>query len=163
MYASTRHVIHRQILGPNERQIHPSPNLTNDLGRANTNTVGVTEEQNTLALTTGTRGRLDPLAGAGTGPQSLEEASPAGVGLCAVVVAHHGLDGLAGLVGVVERDGADVVVQHVGFDDTVEDVAADEAEVTVDGGGSTAGKVPHLRLVVGEARVGMLEEGDGHY
>jgi hypothetical protein len=44
----------------------------------------------------------------------------------------------------------------------VEDVTADEAEVTVDGGGSAAGKVPHLGLVVGEGRVGVLQEGDGN-
>jgi hypothetical protein len=43
----------------------------------------------------------------------------------------------------------------------VEDVTADEAEVTVDGGGSAAGKAPHLGLVVGESGVGVLQEGDG--
>jgi hypothetical protein len=36
------------------------------------------------------------------------------------VAAHDGLDGLGGFVGVVEGDGADVVVEDVGFDDTVE-------------------------------------------
>lgn len=143
-------------------QIFRSPYLLNNLGRGNTDTVGVAVEEHTLALTLGTLGSLDPLAGAGAGPQSLNEASHAAVGLGAVVIAHDGLDSLAGLVGVVERDAADVVVQHVGLDDTVEDVAADEAEVTVDSGGSTAGKVPYLGLVVGEGWVGVLEESDGH-
>lgn len=78
------------------------------------------------------------------------------------MVAHDGLDRLAGLVRVVEGNVADVVVQHVGLDDPVEDVAADEAKVTVNGGGRTTGKIPHLGLVVGEGRIGVLEEGNGH-
>lgn len=83
------------------------------------------------------------------------------MGLGTVVVAHDALDGLGGLVGVVEGDVADIVVQDVGLDDTVEDVAADEAKVTVNGGGGATDEVPHLRLVVGEGRIGVLEEGNG--
>jgi hypothetical protein len=103
------------------------------------------------------------VADTGGGPHGLDETSPAGVGLSAVVVAHDTLDGIAGFVGVVERDVADVVVQHVGLDDAVEDVAADEAEVAVDGGRSAAGEVPDFRLVVGESGVGVLEESDGDW
>jgi hypothetical protein len=58
------------------------------------------------------------------------------------VLAHDGLDGLGGLVGVVEGDGGDVVVEDVGLDDAVEDLAADETELAVNGGGGTTGKVP---------------------
>jgi hypothetical protein len=58
------------------------------------------------------------------------------------MAAHDGLDGLGCQVGVVEGDGADVVVQNVRLDDAVEDVAPDEAEVTVDGGGGAADVVP---------------------
>lgn len=130
------------------------------LGRRNTDAVGVTVEHNTLALTSRTLSRLNPLADTGRGPHGLEETSPAGVSLRAVVVSHDVLDGFAGLVGVVEGDIADVVVQHVGLDDTVEDVAADEAEVTVNGGSSAAGEVPHFRLVVRKSGVGVLEEGN---
>jgi hypothetical protein len=135
--------------------------FSGNLGRGKTDAVGVTEEQDTLALALGAVGGLNPLASAGRGPHGLEEASPAGVGLGAVVVAHDGLDGLAGLVGVVEGDVADIVVQDVGLDDAVEDVTADEAEVTVDGGSGAAGKAPHLGLVVGEGGVGVLQEGNG--
>jgi hypothetical protein len=130
------------------------------LGGRNTDAVGVTVEHDTLALTDRTLGGLNPLADTGRGPHGLEETSPAGVSLRAVVVSHDALDGLAGLVGVVEGDVADVVVQHVGLDDSVEDVAADEAEVAVNGGSSAAGEVPHLRLVVRKGRVGVLEEGN---
>lgn len=75
--------------------------------------------------------------------------------------AHDFLDGLAGLVGVVEGDRADVVVQDVGFDDAVEDVAADEAEVAVDGCCGAAGEVPDFGGVVWEGGVGVLEVGYG--
>ena len=76
--------------------------------------------------------------------------------------AHDDLDGIGGLVGVVEGDVADIVVQHMGLDDAVENVAADEAEVTVDSGGSSTGEVPHLGLVVGQGWVGVLQVGNGN-
>ena len=136
-------------------------NLFGNLGRGNTDTVGVAVEEHTLALTLGTLSRLNPLAGTGAGPEGLDEASPASLSLSAVVVAHDLLDGLAGLIGVVEGDVANIVVQNVGFDDAVEDVAAHESKVTVNGGGSPAGKAPHLRLVVRQSWVSVLQEGDG--
>lgn len=133
------------------------------LGRRNSNAVRVTVEEHSGALTLGTLGGLNPVAHTGTSPESLEESGPASVGLSPVVRSHDLLDGLAGLIGVVEGDGADIVVENVGLDDTVEDVTADEAEVTVDGGSGTTGKVPDIRLVVGEGGVGVLEVGDGDY
>lgn len=133
-----------------------------NLGRRDTNAVGVAVEEHALALALGTLGGFNPLAGASAGPHSLEESSPAGVSLGAVVAAHDLLDGLASFVGVVEGDGADIVVEDVSLDDPMEDVTADETEVTVDSGGSTTGKVPDLRLVVGEGGVGVLEISDGH-
>lgn len=77
------------------------------------------------------------------------------------MLAHDLLDGLGGLVGVVEGDGGDVVVEHVGLDDAVEELAADEAHLAVDGGGGAADEVPLLRVVVGEGGIGVLEVGDG--
>lgn len=133
-----------------------------NLGRRNTNTVGVTVEQDTLALTSGTFSGLNPLADTSAGPDSLDEASPSGLGLSAIVVAHDALDGLTSLIGVVEGDVANIVVQHVSLNDTVEDVTTNEAKVAVDSGGRTAGEVPHLRLVVGKGGVGVLQEGNGH-
>ena len=136
--------------------------LGSDLGGRNTDPVGVAEEQNTLALTLSTLSGFNPLAGASGGPHGLEETSPAGVSLSAVVGTHDGLDGFAGLVGVVEGDRADVVVQNVGLNDTVEDVTTNEAKVTVDGGGGATSKVPHLGLIVRERGVGVLQESDGN-
>jgi hypothetical protein len=136
--------------------------LGSHLGRWDTNTVGVAEEQHTLALTSGTLGGLNPVAGTSRGPESLEETSPAGVGLSAVVVAHHTLDSVGGLIGVIEGNVADIVVQNVGLNDAVENVAANEAKVTVNSGSGTTGKVPHFRLVVGKSGISVLEESDGN-
>ncbi|KFY25027.1 hypothetical protein V491_01926, partial [Pseudogymnoascus sp. VKM F-3775] len=86
--------------------------------------------------------RLNPLTPPRALPDALQEPDTPSLGISAVVAAHDGLDGLGGQVGVVEGDGADVVVQDVGLDDAVEEVAPDEAEVAVDGGGSAADVVP---------------------
>lgn len=123
----------------------------------------VAEEQNTLSRALGALGGLDPLAPAGALPHGLDEADGPLLGVGAVVAAHDGLDGLGGLVRVVEGNGAHVVVQHVGLNDTVEQVAADEAELAVNRGGSTADKVPLLLGVVGERGIGVLKEGDGNW
>ena len=64
---------------------------------------------------------------------------------------------------MVEWDGADVVVEDVSLDDTVQEIAADETEFAVNGCSCTTGVVPAGRSVVREAGVGVLEEGDGHY
>jgi hypothetical protein len=79
------------------------------------------------------------------------------------MAAHYTLDGLRSFIGVVKRYGRDVVVQDVGLDDTVEELAADEAEFTVDCCGGTTGISPGLGSVVWESWVGMLEEGDRNW
>lgn len=114
----------------------------------------VTVEVDTATL----NGLLDKLARALVLPERPHEGSCA-VG--AVVCTHHLADGIGGLTGVVEGDGGDEVVAHVRADDVVEEVGVDEAEVAVDGCGGAAGEVPGVVVVVGEATVGVLEEGDG--
>lgn len=108
----------------------------------------VAEEVDGLALADGALGRLDPLAPAGAVPEAAEETERAPLGVGTVVLAHDGLDGLGGLVGVVEGDGADVVVQDVGLDDAVQQLATDEAELAIDRGRGAAHVVPALRAVV---------------
>ncbi len=78
------------------------------------------------------------------------------------MTAHDLLDGLAGLVGVVKGDGADIVVQNVGLDDPVEQLAADEAEFTIDRGRGTASVSPGGGGVVRQGWIGVLQESDGH-
>jgi hypothetical protein len=79
------------------------------------------------------------------------------------VLAHDRLDSLGSLVGVVEGDAADVVVEDVSLDDTVEKVSADKTHLTIDSGSGTADKVPLVVGVVGKSRIGVLEEGNSNY
>ncbi len=132
------------------------------LGGLDTEAVPVPVEENALALALGALGRLDPLAPADAAPQSPEEADRAVLSVGAVVAAHDLLDRLAGLVGMVEGDSRHVVVQHVRLDDTVQKLAADETELTIDGSSGTAHVVPRFGSVVRKRRVGVLQVGDGN-
>lgn len=55
------------------------------------------------------------------------------------------------------------MMQHVVFDSPVEDIPAYEAEVAVHGAASAAKEGPGTIVVVGEHRVGVLEESDGNW
>jgi len=79
------------------------------------------------------------------------------------VASHNRLDCLGRLVCVVEWNRADIVMEDVGLDDTVQELAADEAEFAIDCGCCTAGIVPASRAVVRKAGISVLEEGDGNY
>lgn len=54
------------------------------------------------------------------------------------------------------------VVDNVVLNDAVENVTADEAKVTVHGGGSTLDKSPLVGLVVRGLWVGVVKVGDGN-
>lgn len=102
------------------------------------------------------------MAPASACPESLEEANGAVAGVTAVVSSHDWLDGLGGLVGVVEGDGGDVVVEDVGLDDAVKQVTTDETELAVNGCGGTTGKGPGGGVIVRQSGIGVLEESDGN-
>lgn len=110
----------------------------------------------TLSLCAG----LDPLAHTCALVHGLDETNRPVNGIGTVMAAHDRLDSLGGLVGVVEGNGADVVVQNVGLDDTVQQVATDEAKLTINGCSGALDKGPLLAGVVRQGRVGVLEEGD---
>lgn len=124
--------------------------------------VAVAEEQNTLTSTLGTSTGLNPLAHTSASVHGTDEATGTILDIGAVVLAHDRLDGLGGLVRVVEGDAADVVVEDMSLDDAVEKVAADEAHLTINGSSSTTDEVPLVVGVVGKGRVGVLEESDGN-
>ena len=54
------------------------------------------------------------------------------------------------------------MMSDVSLDNFVEDMAANEPEVTINGCGSTAGKVPSLWKVMGKCGISMLKECDGN-
>ena len=125
-----------------------------------TQTVAVSEKHDTLVFSLSSNVWLNPLAPSGGLPHSLKEAPWAPPNIRSVVLSHNWLNSLRSFVGIVEWDGGDVVMKDVGLDDAVEDVAANEAELSVDGGGGTADVGPGFAGIVGKGRVGVLEEGD---
>jgi hypothetical protein len=76
---------------------------------------------------------------------------------------HDWLDGFRGLICMVERNCADVVMKDVGFNDTVEESAADETEFTIDCCSSSTNIVPASGRVVRKRWVGVLEIGDSNW
>lgn len=120
-----------------------------------TDTVEVAEEVDTAVLDS----LLDELAFLLVLPECSHEWSLA---VSTVMLAHDLADGVGGLAGVVEWDGGDQVVKDMGANNVVEEMGVDEAEVTVNGGGGSTGKVPGLVVVMWEGSVGVLEEGDGN-
>ena len=78
------------------------------------------------------------------------------------MLTHDRLDGLGGLIGVVERNGADVVVENVSLDDAVKKGAANESKFTVDSCCGATDVVPALTRVVGQSWVGVLEVGNSN-
>ena len=55
------------------------------------------------------------------------------------------------------------MVQHVGLDDAVHEIAADKAEFAINRGSRATAEVPGVRLVVGKGGIGVLEVCDPNY
>lgn len=134
-----------------------------DLGRRKTTTISVAEEVDVLVLADSTFDWLDPLACSCTGPDSLEEADGSSLGVASVVLSHDLFDCLSSLVGVVERDCADVVVEHVSLDNAVKKLTTNEAKLAIDCCSCATNEVPALAAVVWKSGVGVLEICNGDY
>jgi len=78
------------------------------------------------------------------------------------MTAHDLLDGIRSLVCVVERNCADIVVQNVSFNDSVEKLSTDETEFSIDCGRCSSSIRPALAGVVRQGRIGVLKVGDGN-
>jgi len=124
--------------------------------------VTVSEKQNAFSFSHSTFRWLNPLAPAGARPQTPQEADRPILDVRAIMTTHDWLDGFRGLVCVVEWDGADVVVKDVGFNDTVEESAADETEFTIDCCSSSTNIVPASSCVVRKSWVSVLEVGNSN-
>jgi hypothetical protein len=64
------------------------------------------------------------------------------------VLAHYGLDGFAGFVGIIEGDRGDVVMQDMGFDNAMEKRAPYESKFAINGRGGSSREGPGLVAVV---------------
>jgi hypothetical protein len=103
------------------------------------------------------------LAPACTGPHGLQEPDRTILDISAVVAAHDWLDGFRSLVGVVEGDGTDVVMENVSFYNAVEETPADETEFAVNSRSSTTNIGPAFTSVVRKSWVSVLEIGDSNW
>ena len=72
-----------------------------------------------------------------------------GLAIALIVGSHDAPDGFRGLGSVVEGDARGMVMQHVCLDGAVEEMAADEAKVPVDGGCRAPEEGPSGGRVVG--------------
>lgn len=128
----------------------------------NANVVGIAEEEDTSTFTFGFGTLLNELADTRSSEKSPDETPGATIGVGAVVLAQNLLNGLGGLVRVVEGDGGNEVVSNVGLNDAVKEVTANEAEFTVNSSGGSTNEIPGLRMIMGQGGVGVLEIGDGN-
>jgi hypothetical protein len=63
---------------------------------------------------------------------------------------------------MVERDGTNVVMEHVGLDNAMEKGSSDESKFTINGCCGTTDVVPAFTSVVGKSWVSVLEISDGN-
>ena len=55
------------------------------------------------------------------------------------------------------------MMKDVGLDDAMQELAANETKLAINRSCCATSEVPDMRFVMGERRVGMLEEGDGDF
>lgn len=77
------------------------------------------------------------------------------------MLAHDWLNRLGGFIRMVEGNRTDVVVEDMGFNDSVKESSPDEAKFPVDGGGGASDVVPGSTGIVREGGVCMLKERYG--
>ena len=64
---------------------------------------------------------------------------------------------------MIEWNRADIVMENVGLNNTMQELAADETKFAIDSGCCTTGIVPAGWGVVRKAGISVLQEGDGNY
>jgi len=63
---------------------------------------------------------------------------------------------------MVEGNCRDIVMEDMGFDDSVEECTTDETEFAIDCCSSAASEGPGMRIVVRKSRVSVLKVRDGN-
>lgn len=128
--------------------------------RWQTNAVSVAPEEYVRIFAFGALYRLYPLADPGNRPQRAQKSSRAICFIRSIILAQDWFDGLGSFSGIVEGDPADEMVHHMGFDDVMEEMFTNEAEITINRGRGTTGEGPAFRVVMRKGRIGMLKVGD---
>ena len=78
------------------------------------------------------------------------------------MLTHNRFNGLSSLVSMVEGNCRDIVMEDMGFDDSVEERTTDETEFAIDCCSSAASEGPGTRIVVRKGRVSVLKVRDGN-
>ena len=117
---------------------------------------------NSLSFSNSTLRWLNPLTPSSNVVQRFQETNGTIFDICAVMLSHNLLDGFAGFIGVVEWDGANVVVKNVSLYNAVKELTTNETKFTIDGCSGSTNIVPGFRSVVRECWIGVLKEGDGN-
>jgi hypothetical protein len=76
------------------------------------------------------------------------------------VTSHNWLNSLSGLIRVIERNRADVVVEHVSLDNAMEKLATDKSEFAINCRSGATNIVPRCASVMGKGWICVLEVGD---
>ena len=76
------------------------------------------------------------------------------------MLAHDWLDSFCGFIGVIKRNGGDEVVENMGLDNPVKELATNKSKFTIDGRCSSASKVPGMWLIMRKRWICVLEECD---
>lgn len=127
-----------------------------------TNAVAVSEEQNTSILSCGSLIGLNPVATAETAVHALDESNWTILDIRSIVFAHDLLDGLGGFIGIVEWNGADIVVKNMSLDNSVEKLSSDKSEFSINGRCGSSSIIPAFRSIVRKRWISVLKIGDGN-
>jgi hypothetical protein len=76
------------------------------------------------------------------------------------MASHNRFNGLGCLIGMIERNRAHVVVEHVSLDDAMEKMATDKSEVAINCRSGATNVVPGCTSVVRKTWVGVLKIGN---
>ena len=110
--------------------------------------ISISEEEDPGVFTLGTFVGFHPLTSPHASPQTLQETKASLSSIAPIMFTHDRLNGLGSLVGVVEGNGANIVVEHVRLDDAVQEGSANESEFSIYRGSCTTGICPCGRCIV---------------
>ena len=76
------------------------------------------------------------------------------------MLAHNWFDGLSSLIGIVEGDGGDEMVNNVSLNNPMKELSSNKPKLAINSGGCASGEVPRLRVIVRKGGISVLKEGD---
>ena len=136
-----------------ERQRHGS---LSHLDRLNAQPVPISVEENVSSQPFSSIARFNPLTPPSARPQAFQEAYSAVLGIRPVMGAQNRLYSFCRLIGMIEWDHRNVVMEDMSFDNAVEQRTTYEAEFSIDGRCGSGSKSPGLGPIMRNGRVCVL-------